>query len=377
MLKFGVPRKILFAAACCLSLCAAPAFAFRAVPVGNFADPVDIRVAPGQPNNLYVVEQSGKIKVLQNEVPAAAPFLNIEGIVDFNDERGLLSLAFAPNYATSRRFYVLFVNNFGNVEVDEFLRSPTNPLRTQAGSRRVLLRIPHPNASNHNGGQLQFGTDGFLYISVGDGGNTPTPGEPARDLRSLLGKILRINPLPAGGNAYQIPPGNPYVGVFGRDEIYAYGLRNPWRMSLTPNFIAIGDVGQGREEEVNILRIPAAKGVNFGWPQFEGNLVYDNSKPGRDPAVFPIHTYSHDTGGCAVMGGHIVADTQLPALQGRYIYGDLCTGQIRSFLPDVAAQKAIGDSAIGISLPGLRSFGRGTNSQVYMSDGGKVYRLEP
>jgi glucose/arabinose dehydrogenase len=376
MLKFGLPRKILFAAACCLSLCAAPALAFRAVPIGTFAAPIDMRVAASQPNRLYVVEQSGKIKILQNEVPVATPFLNIESIVNFDGERGLLSLAFAPDYATSRRFYVLFVNNNGNVEVDEFLRSPTNPLRTQAGSRRVLLQILHPGASNHNGGQLQFGADGYLYISVGDGGNTATPGEPARDLRSLLGKILRINPLPGGGRAYQIPPGNPYVGVFGRDEIYAYGLRNPWRMALSPSFIMIGDVGEDREEEINILRIPAAKGVNFGWPQFEGNLVYDNSKPGPDPAVFPIHTYGHGVG-CSVTGGHIVTDTQLPALQGRYIYGDFCSGQIRSFLPDVDAQTVSDDSAVGISLPGLRSFGRGRGGQVYVSDGSTVYRLEP
>ena len=376
MAKFRSPLKILFAAACCLGA-AAPAFALQAVSIGNFSSPVDIRVAPDQSNRLYVVEQSGKIRVLQNEVPVATAFLNIESIVDFGGERGLLSLAFAPDYATSRRFYVLFVNNSGNVEVDEFLRSPANPLRAQAVSRRVLLKIPHPNAGNHNGGQLQFGADGFLYISVGDGGGTATPGEPARDLGSLLGKILRINPLPSGGKAYQIPPDNPYVGKTGRDEIYAYGLRNPWRMALTGHLIMIGDVGQGDEEEVDILRIPAAKGVNFGWPQFEGNLVHDNSKPGPDPAVFPIHTYSHGSGGCAIMGGHIVNDVQLPGLKGHYIYGDNCTGEIRSFLPNVSAQTVSGDSAIGISLPGLTSFGRGRGGQVYMADFGKVYRLEP
>ncbi len=376
MAKFRSPRNILFAAACSIGT-AAPAFAFQAVSIGNFASPVDVRVAPDQSNRLYVVEQSGKIRVLQNEVPAAAAFLNIEGIVDFGGERGLLSLAFAPDYATSRRFYVLFVNNLGNVEVDEFLRNPADPLRAQAGSRRVLLKIPHPNAGNHNGGQLQFGADGFLYISVGDGGGTATPGEPARDLGSLLGKILRINPLPGGGKAYQIPPGNPYVGKTGRDEIYAYGLRNPWRMSLTGHLIMIGDVGQGDEEEVNILRIPAAKGVNFGWPQFEGNLVHDNSKPGPDPAVFPIHTYSHGGGGCAIMGGHIVNDVQLPALKGRYIYGDNCTGEIRSFCRMSVHRRYRAISAIGISLPGLTTFGRGRGGQVYMADFGKVYRLEP
>ena len=268
---FNSPAKCLLAAAILAvlaPLAAAPSNAFQAIPIGTFSSPVDIRVAPGQPNLLYVVEQPGRIAVLRNEVPRGVPFLDIQSIVLYEGERGLLSLAFAPDYPVSRRFYVLFVNNRGNVEIDEFKRSAANAFVSDPGSRRILLQIPHPDAGNHNGGQVHFGPDGLLYISIGDGGNTPTAGDPARKLNSLLGKILRIDPLPGGGKPYQIPPANPFVGKNGRDEIYAYGLRNPWRFSLPENLIAIGDVGQGSEEEVDLMTIASAKGVNFGWPQF-------------------------------------------------------------------------------------------------------------
>ena len=356
---------------------AEPAAAFQAVPIGTFASPVDVRVAPGQDDLLYVVEQSGRIMLMRNEVPVTRPFLNIENIVLFGGEQGLLSLAFAPDYATSRRFYVLFVNNSGNVEIDEFLRTAADPLRSAAGSRRKLIEIPHPSAANHNGGQLHFGPDGYLYASVGDGGNTPTAGDPARNLDSLLGKILRINPLPADVNPYQIPPDNPFVGISGRDEIYAYGLRNPWRFSFTGNLMEIGDVGQVSAEEVDILPTATVKGVNFGWPQYEGNLLYDNSRPGPGTPVFPIFTYGHDGGRCAIMGGLIVRDPELPTLAGRYIYGDHCTGEIRSFVPHVKAQNAVDDSPVGLTISGLVSFGSGVHRQIYVVGHSTVYRLEP
>jgi glucose/arabinose dehydrogenase len=366
------------AAAALLALCGAANFAnaFSLVSLGTFSSPVDIRVAPGQPALLYIVEQPGRIVILNNEMRLARPFLDITGLVLFGGEQGLLSVAFPPDYATSRRFYVLFVNKAGNVEIDEFRRSAANERIAVAGSRRIVLVIPHPDAGNHNGGQLHFGTGGLLYISIGDGGATATPGDPARRLNSLLGKILRINPLPGGGKAYQIPPTNPYVGVAGRDEIFAYGLRNPWRFALGGKVMAIGDVGQMRQEEVNILTVASVRGSNFGWPQYEGNLLH-TGMPGPDPPTFPIFIYDHDSGGCAIIGGYIVKDTQLPALNGRYMYGDLCTGDIRSFVPDVAAQTATDDKSVGVTVPGLTTFGQGTAGQVYLAGGSNVYRLEP
>lgn len=351
--------------------------AYRAVPIGNFNNPIDVRVAPGQPNSLYVAEQPGKIFVMVNEVRRTRPFLNIEALVQFSGEQGLLSLAFAPDYATSRRFYVFYVNNSGNVEIDEFLRSPTAAYQAVAGSRRKVIEIPHPGASNHNGGQIYFGADGFLYASVGDGGAIADPGDPARRLDSLLGKILRIDPRSTATRGYRIPASNPFVGKAGRDEIYSYGLRNPFRFSLTNNLIAIGDVGQSAAEEVDLQTLANAKGANFGWPQYEGKRLYDDTKPGPTPPVFPIFTYPHTKGRCAIVGGHVVTDSGLPALQNRYLYGDYCGGGLRSFTPDVAGQNALNDTALGLTMPDLRSFGQGRGGQVYLMDSLKLYRLEP
>ena len=368
-------RRFLFPAALTAAL-TTQALAYQAVPIGTFTQPIDMRVAPGQPRHLYVAEQPGKIFVLRNEVRFSRPFLDIEDLALFDGEQGLLSFAFAPDYETSRRFYVLYVNNAGNVQVDEFRRSSADPLQAALGSRRPVIEIEHPDAGNHNGGQVHFGSDGFLYIAIGDGGNTPTPGEPARRLNSLLGKMLRINPLASGNKAYRIPADNPFVGQAGRDEIYSYGLRNPYRFSLDRGLIAIGDVGQQEREEVNILKLAEAKGVNFGWPEFEGDLPYDADLPGPGPAEFPMHVYSHDNG-CAIIGGLIVADPQLPDLKNRYLYGDFCSGEIRSFKPDVAAQEAKNDRPLGLTISGLTSFGQGSDGQVYITNGSTLFRLEP
>jgi glucose/arabinose dehydrogenase len=356
----------------------------RTVTIGNFANPVQVAVAPGFPRLLFVVERSGRIQVLRDENRLSTPFLDITDIVrgppdpGAGGEQGLLSVAFAPDYAQSRRFYVLFTNNNGDVEVDEFRRSTGSAVQANRASRRMLLAIPHPGAQNHNGGQLQFGPGGSLYISTGDGGAVEPKGENARRLGSLLGKILRITPLPAGGRPYGIPATNPFVGRVGRDEIFAYGLRNPWRISIDGYRLAIGDVGESRREEINILWIGGALGANFGWPQFEGELVFDNDRPGPDPATFPILTYSHAGGRCTVIGGYFVHDPSLPSFEDRYLYGDFCTGEIRSFVAGIADQQAIDDRPTGLTLPGLTSFGLGFNGQIYFTQlSGRVSRLEP
>lgn len=354
------------------------ASAYRVVSIGTFDKPIDARAIASQPRDVFVVEQPGRIMVLRDEIKKSLPFLDITGLVQFGGEQGLLSMAFAPDYNVSRLFYVLFVNNSGNVEIDEFRRSPTSPLLAEAGSRRKVLEIPHPGAGNHNGGQLHFGADGYLYAAIGDGGNTANPGEPARRLDGLLGKILRIDPRQNGASAYRLPPDNPYVGIAGRDEIYAYGLRNPYRFSLTDRLMTIGDVGQDRFEEVNILPITAAKGVNFGWPQYEGKVIYNAGKPGPDAPTFPIHVYSHSaTGGCAVIGGYIVRDPQLPNLAGRYLYSDFCIGVLRSFIPNVAAQTVSNDASLSLRIQGITSFAQGLGGQIYVMDATRLYRLEP
>lgn len=379
-------RHALALAAAILALGARPTLADDAVAVaiGNFASPTYVAVAPGQPRLLFVVERAGRIQVLRNEQRLARPFLDIAHLVlgppdpGAGGEQGLLSMAFPADYAQSGRFYVAFNNRSGDVEIAEFRRSAASPLVANSASRRVLLRIPHRRAQNHNGGQLQFGPEGLLYISVGDGGAYSPTGEYARRLNSLLGKILRIGPLPANGRPYSIPNSNPFVGRGGLDEIFAYGLRNPWRFSFDGGRIAIADVGAGQWEEVNILSRQDAAGVNFGWPQFEGDFEINPDRPGPHPATPPIFTYDHGGGRCTIVGGYIVRDQNLPRLRGRYLYGDFCTGELRSFVARVGTQEAVGDRAVGVTLPGLSSFGQGFNGKIYAAQiGGTVSRLEP
>jgi glucose/arabinose dehydrogenase len=357
----------------------------QAVTVGTFASPVYVTVAPGFSRLLFVVERPGRIQILRDENRLTQPFLDISDLVlgqpddaDAGTEEGLHSVAFAPDYPQSRRFYVFFTNNNGDIEIDEFLRSSSNAAQANRASRRVVLVVPHPDALNHYGGQLQFGPGGTLFISTGDGGFVQPIGENARRLTSLLGKILRINPLPIGARPYSVPAANPFVGRPGRDEIFAYGLRNPWRFSFDGSRLAIGDVGANRREEINFLWRGDALGANFGWPQFEGELVFANNRPGPDPATFPMLTYSHEGGRCAVTGGYVVRDPTLPAFEGRYLYADFCTGEVRSFIPRIMSQEPVDDRPIGLTLPRLSSFGQGFGGQIYIAQlSGPVSRLEP
>jgi glucose/arabinose dehydrogenase len=379
MTRHGATVVALAAVVVLLAPAAQSAPLAQAVQIGTFDSPTYIATAPGQNKLLFVVEQTGLIRVLRNEVLITTPFLDISNRVSCCGERGLLSMAFAPDYATSGLFYVAFTNQTGDVEIDEFKRAGTSALSTRArpGSRRHLLSVSHRDAGNHNGGQLQFGPDGFLYISIGDGGDVFPRGKHSRSLRSLLGKSLRINPTAGGGKPYQIPSDNPFQGVNQRPEIYAYGFRNPWRFSFDGQRIAIGDVGQSAEEEIDLLRNADAKGVNFGWPQYEGNVVFDNSRPGPTPAKFPMLVYTHNNG-CAVIGGFVSHDPAIPALDGHYLYGDLCTGVIESIVPHVATQQYTAKRPIGITAPNLTTFGLGPNNVLYFAQTtGEVSRIAP
>jgi glucose/arabinose dehydrogenase len=239
-----------------------------------------------------------------------------------------------------------------------------------------VLVIPHPNHENHNGGQIEFGPDGNLYIGTGDGGGSS--GDNARRLDSLLGKLLRIGPRGDGPRDYTVPADNPYVGLPGRDEIYSYGLRNPWRFSFdsaTGN-VAIGDVGDQSWEEVDYETLSGARGANFGWPQWEGNTLHDIARPGPDPPQAPIHTYSSSglSGNCAVTGGYVVHDPSLPTLAGRYLYADWCRGDIMSFVPHLNGASDNRAEGLHVSFPS--SFGEGARGHIYVASlNGRVYRL--
>jgi glucose/arabinose dehydrogenase len=334
--------------------------------IGGFDSPVYVTGAPGFPKLLFVVEQTGRVRVLRGGQERARPFLDIHGLISSGGERGLLSIAFPPDYKRSRRFYVYYTDPQGNIRIDEFKRRSAT--RAARGSRRAVVEIPHPVNANHNGGQLQF-LGHLLYFGTGDGGSGGDPPNNAQNRHSLLGKLLRIDPRRAGA----------------RPEVYSYGLRNPFRFSFDrvtagqPR-IAIADVGQNRFEELDYTTVAAAHGANFGWDAFEGTSPYRDENSGTpDPGgtVKPIFAYPHSRGGsCTIIGGYVVHDRRLPSLRGRYLYADLCEGKLRSLVPHL--HRAGDDRKLGLSVSNPSSFGEDTHGRVYVTSlDGPVYRLVP
>jgi glucose/arabinose dehydrogenase len=346
--------------------------------IGSFEAPVYVSGAPGFPKLLFVVEQAGRVLVLEGG-RRAGTFLDIRNIVNYGGERGLLSVAFPPDYARSKRFYVYYTDSEGAIRVDEFQRRSAT--RAAAGSRREVIRIPHPVNSNHNGGQLQF-LGNLLYLGTGDGGSGGDPPNNAQNKDVLLGKLLRIDPRASGGKAYTVPADNPFVGKSGRDEIYSYGLRNPFRFSFDTTHgqlrIAIGDVGQNKFEELDYTTVGRANGANFGWDAFEGFSKYAEENSGTpDPGgtVKPIFAYGRSRG-CTIIGGYVVRDPRLPGLLGRYVYADLCEGQLRSLVPHL--KRAGDDRKLGLQVSSPSSFGEDQRQRLYaVSLEGPIFRLVP
>ena len=347
----------------------------RLVSLGRFDDPVHLAAAPGDRRRVYVVERGGTIRTVRGGRRLARPFLDIRSLVTAGNEQGLLSMAFAPD--SSGRFYVNYSDRQGDQRVVEYRRSRTNPDRAQAGSARVVLVYPGEEP-NHNGGHLVFGPDKLLYIPTGDGGGADDDhGERGngQDLSSLLGKLLRIDPRPAGGKSYGIPAGNPFAGRKGaRPEIYSYGLRNPWRIAFDPRTgdLAIADVGQNEVEEIDFVRRGQARGANFGWRAFEGRRRnFDEPAPGHVPPVFELDHPAN----CSITGGVFVRDPALRSLSGRYVYADYCRGELRSIR--LRLPTATGDRPLGLrTVDAVSSFGEDAARRVYvMSLNGPVYRL--
>jgi glucose/arabinose dehydrogenase len=348
--------------------------------IGNFESPVYITGAPGFPRLLFVVEQGGTVRVLHRGRRLRRPFLDISGLVSAGGERGLLSIAFPPDYRRSKRLYVYFTDDQGDIRVDEFRRRSAT--RAARDSRRPVIEIPHRANSNHNGGQLQFHGD-LLFFGTGDGGSAGDPPNNAQDRASLLGKLLRIDPRPSGGRPYSVPDGNPFVDRPGRGEIYSYGLRNPFRFSFdrvtAPKArLAIADVGQDSFEELDYLGVGRAAGANFGWDAFEGFAPYAGANSGTpDPGgtIKPIFAYGRERG-CTIIGGYVVGDPRLPSLRGRYLYADLCEGELRSLVPDL--KRATDDRKLGLSVSTPTSFGEDTRGRIYVTSlDGPAYRLVP
>jgi glucose/arabinose dehydrogenase len=349
----------------------------RLLLLGRFEQPTYL-TAPRGDRRRFVVERAGRVRVVRGRRVLGQPFLDITGLVDEpTGESGLLSMAFAPDYRRSGRFYVYYTDNAGYIQIDQFRRS-SDPNRADPGSRRSVMRVPHFNF-NHKGGQLQFGPDGFLYAGFGDGGGGGDPADNAQNLGRILGKLIRIDPRPDGG--YDVPGSNPFRGRSGaRPEIYAYGLRNPYRFSFDRRrgHLVVGDVGQDSFEEVDFVpgrdggRQPRG-GYNFGWDAFEGRSRYEGgSAPGHEP---PVITHSIDAGYCSVIGGYVVRDRSLRGTRffGRYIYGDYCNPSLRlAFLKRPGAPT----KAAGLNVSSLVSFGEDNRGRVHaVSLDGPVYRI--
>jgi len=383
--------KRIFLAAALYAFTISPAAAQLQIEVAftnlSFTRPVELQHAGDGTNRLFVVEQAGIIKVLENakSTATAKTFLDIRDRVnDSGNEEGLLGLAFHPDYGTNGFFYVDYTAaNPRRTVISRFSVSATNPDSAVKSAEFIVIEIPInlPNNNNHNGGKIAFGSDGFLYIGPGDGGSGGDPMGNGQNVLSLLGKILRIDvDNPSSGRNYGIPADNPFVGnTSAKEEIYAYGLRNPWRFSFDPvtNQLWLGDVGQSRREEVDIVE----KGKNYGWNQIEGTLCYPSGNP-CDIAglVKPIWEYNHSLGQ-SITGGYVYRGVNVPELVGAYVYADYGTGRIWSLRYDgvnPAANALLADTNMGVS-----AFGIDQNNELYVCDldfrgnATMIYRFKP
>jgi glucose/arabinose dehydrogenase len=348
----------------------------RLLLLGRFDEPTYL-TAPRGDRRRFVVERPGRIRIIRGRRVLQQPFLDISDRVTTGGESGLLSMAFARDYSSSRRFWVYYTDQQGFIQIDQFRASAGNRNVADPGSRRSVIRVAH-HRFNHKGGQLQVGPDGTLYAGFGDGGSGGDPDENAQNLGRMLGKLIRISPGANGG--YSVPSDNPFRGRAGAlPEIYAYGLRNPYRFSFDRHrgSLTIGDVGQDEIEEIDYVpgrsggRSPSG-GYNFGWDTFEGRNRYeDGSAPGHVP---PVLQHTHDSGFCSITGGYVIRDRSLGrGWTGRYVYGDYCDGTLR--VAHLRRPRTT-SRATGLKVDSLVSFGEDGRGRVYaVSLGGPVYRL--
>ena len=383
--RIGAAASTLLVAAILLSG-AAPMPAQAAITIGfttiatGISRPVALTNARDGTGRLFVVEQAGRIRIIsRGGTLLATPFLDIRGRVSCCGERGLLGLAFHPNYASNGRFYVAYTDNDGALVVGEYRRTSASRNRASTTERR-LLRVPHPGHTNHNGGQVAFGPDGYLYIGTGDGGGSGDPAEHGQSRATLLGKILRIAPnVTSSAPAYLIPSTNPWATSSTiRREIWSYGLRNPWRFSFdrSTGSLWIADVGQDRYEEVNRALRSAGGGraANYGWDQYEARTCFEGpcSSTGKK---FPLAYYGHGANGCSVIGGYVYRGSRYPILAGKYLFGDYCSGRIWTVSAGGASRQTPvlrRDTSLTIS-----AFGESENGTLYVLDygGGRVLRI--
>ena len=335
--------------------------------VSGLERPVDLQPVGDGSGRLFIIEKTGRIRIFQDGQLLETPFLDIdERVGSIGNEQGLLGMAFHPNYLESGYFYVNYTDNNGNTVIARY-QVTDDPTLADPDSEFVLLNVSQP-FPNHNGGVLAFEPDGYLYAGLGDGGSAGDPRGNAQSLETLLGKILRLDV--DSGEPYAIPPDNPFG-----DEIWAYGLRNPWRFSFDKinGDLFIGDVGQGNWEEIDYVPAGTPGGLNFGWDYFEGNHPYEGTPPQDAQFVPPVAEYSHGDG-CSVTGGYVYRGS-MPEWNGIYLYGDYCSGTVWGL---IRSGEGWQNQAL-FEAPGrITSFGQDEAGEMYLlTDGGEILRLSP
>ncbi len=352
-----------------------PAQSLTAVNIGFVSGAVLLLTNPGQ-DDLFVVGKSGRIEIMPPGGGSTSVFLDITAKVSDSGEKGLLGMAFHPDYATNGKFYVYYSMGSGaehTSRVAEYTVSG-NPLVANT-IEKVILDVAQP-ASNHNGGMIQFGPDGYLYIGYGDGGGGGDTFGQGQDIDTLLGGMVRIDV--DGGDPYAIPTDNPYVGTAGADELWAIGLRNPWRWTFAGDKLVIADVGQNTREEINIVDADEA-GVNYGWCRYEGTFEFSSATKCLGGSNYTFPALEYNTGSsCAVTGGVVASNPDIPRTNGRYFYGDACQGWIRSF--QISGNSAINEqdwtSEFGFGGGGTWGFGTDNDGNVYILRGGSVFMIQ-
>jgi glucose/arabinose dehydrogenase len=337
----------------------------------GLTNPVYLTAPPGDAR-LFIVEQPGRIRVYKGGALLVTPFLDMTDSVRYGGEEGLLSVAFDPAYATNGRFYVYYTDDRGDIAIARYTAAPTADV-ANADSHTEVLTIAHPGQSNHNGGLAMFGPDGMLYLGTGDGGGGGDPQNNGQNTSSLLGKLLRID---VSSLPYTSPSTNPFAGATaGRDEIWAYGLRNPWRYAFDDEAgtLYIADVGQGSWEEVNTVSASLA-GVNYGWRIMEGAHCYNASTCNMAGLTQPVHEYGHGDE-CSITGGFVYRGAAIPGIRGHYFYSDYCAGWLKSLRVNGASATDHRDWEVG-DIGNVLSFGADAAGELYiLSANGRAYRV--
>ena len=328
---------------------------------------------PLDDGRIFVVEQPGRIRLIKNGVLQTTPFLDLTSRVLSGGERGLLSVAFHPQYATNHFFYVYFTTQTnGDIRIERFTASE-NPDVADGTSSKLIITAPHSSQANHNGGLLTFGPDGMLYAALGDGGGGGDPLGNGQNFNSILGAMIRLDV--DHGDPYAIPTDNPFVGQAGRrGELWAKGLRNPWRYAFdrTTGLLYIADVGQGEREEVDVSSVSTG-GINYGWNIMEGTSCYNATTCDETGLQLPVIEYTHDGGACSITGGYVYRGSAIDGLQGHYLYSDYCAGFLKSFR--YANGVAVDQKDWGITTGNVTSFGQDIDGELYVLADNTIYRI--